>query len=475
MATVSASLAMTNGGQSNRGESDQDESDRNDQPAQPRAGSALALRLTLAFLGVALATVALLALLTAVLASADVGSLASRQRTELTGAIAAAGGASWQSTRSWASADLSPVLDLAAHTGAEVEVRDDAGQVVHASPAFGRQRGLPQYSAPVVVRGTRVGTVVTRFTHVGLSSAVNALERALFRAIAGAAGLAALVALITGLGVARRITRPVERIIAVTRAMSRGERTARVGQVRAPAELAELGTALDRMADNLDRQEQLRRDMVADVAHELRTPVAVLQAGHEALLDGITEPTPDQLASLRDEVLRLARMVSDLQEMAAADAAALQLTLRDCDLADVAALATDSLAPRFEAASIRLERDLAPAPVLGDARWLHQIVTNLLTNALKYTPPGGNVAVRTTLAGPDAVLSVADTGVGIPADELPLIFDRFWRGRQANQTSGTGIGLAIATQLAQAHGGRLSARSEPGHGTEMTLTVPTAG
>ena len=449
-----------------------DDLDADPVPDPPRGGSALALRLTLAFLGVALATIALLAILTAVLASADVRSLASRQRTELTGAIAVAAGASWQSTQSWASADLSPVFDLAARTGAEVEVRDNAGAVVAASTGFGLPTGLPQYSAPVVIHGSKVGAVMTRFTDAGLASADNTLEEALFRAIAGAAGLAALVALVTGLGVARRITRPVERIIAVTRAMSRGERSARVGQVRAPGELAELGTALDRMADTLDRQEQLRRDMVADVAHELRTPVAVLQAGHEALLDGVTEPTPDQLASLRDEVLRLARMVSDLQDMAAADAAALQLALRDCDLADVAAQAADSLAPRFEAASIRLERELGPAPVLGDPRWLHQIVTNLLTNALKYTPPFGNVAVQTSRAGPDAVLTVTDTGVGIPADELPLIFDRFWRGRQATQTSGTGIGLAIAAELAQAHNGRLSAQSEPGHGTEMTLTLP---
>jgi len=452
--------------------SHRDESDGNHAITPSRGGSALALRLTLAFLGVALVTIALLAILTAVLASADVRSLASRQRAQLTGAVAVAAGASWQSTHSWASADLSPVLDLAASTGAEVEIRDNANDVVDSSAGFALRRGLPEYSAPVVVHGSRVGTVTTRFTGAGLSSADEALETDLFRAIAGAAGLAALLALITGLLLARRITRPVERIIAVTRAMSRGERTARVGQVKAPGEVAELGEALDRMADTLDRQEQLRRDMVADVAHELRTPVAVLQAGHEALLDGITEPTPDQLASLRDEVLRLARMVSDLQEMAAADAAALQLAVRDCDLADVAAHAADSLAPRFEAAGLRLDRELAPARVLGDPRWLHQIVTNLLTNALKYTPTGGNVAVRTSRAGPDAVLTVADTGVGIPADELPQIFDRFWRGQQATQTAGTGIGLAIAAELTRAHGGQLGARSEPGRGTEMTLTLP---
>ena len=135
--------------------------------------------------------------------------------------------------------------------------------------------------------------------------------------IAGAAGLAALLALLAGLVVAR-LDHPGRStgLLAVTRAMGRGDRAARVGQVRAPGELSELVTAFDQMADTLDQQEQLRRNLVADVAHELRTPVAVLQAGHEALLDGVAEPTPAQLASLRDEVLRLARMVGDLQTLA---------------------------------------------------------------------------------------------------------------------------------------------------------------
>ena len=306
------------------------------------------------------------------------------------------------------------------------------------------------------------------------------LQTALLRAIAGAAGLAALLALLTGLAVARRITRPVSRLIAVTRAMAGGDRAARAGQLRAPAELRELAAAFDQMANTLDRQEQIRRDLVADVAHELRTPVAVLQAGHEALVDGIAEPTPTELASLRDEVLRLARMVNDLQTLAAADAAALHLVRQRCDLADLAGAAADSLARRFEAAGITLDQRLAAAPVLADPHWLHQVITNLLTNALKFTPPGGRVEIGTGpakaagLTGPDAVLQVTDTGVGIPPDDLPHIFERFWRGREASRISGSGIGLAIAAELTQAHGGRLAASSEPGQGTQMTLTLPAA-
>jgi two-component system, OmpR family, sensor histidine kinase BaeS len=439
----------------------------------PVGGSAIALRLALAFLAVALAAVALLAILTAVLAAADVGSLVHRQRAELTDAVAVAAGAAWEENRGWGGGDLGPMLDLALRTGAEVQLRDSAGRVVVSSAGFAAQRHAEQFSAPVRAAGSSVGTVLTRFTGAGLAGADHSLQVRLLQAIASAAGLAALLALLVAVVVARRITGPVSRLIAATRAMSRGERSARVGPVRAPGELLELTTAFDRMADNLDRQEQLRRDLVADVAHELRTPIAILQAGHEAMLDGVAEPTPGQLGSLRDEVLRLGRMVGDLQELAAADAAALQLTLLECDLAEVAADAAGSLAGRFEAAGVSLQRELEYVAVRADGRRLRQVVTNLLTNALKFTPSGGTVIVAVRRLEAVAVLTVTDTGVGIPPDELPHIFDRFWRGRQAAQTSGSGIGLAIAAELASAHGGELAASSAPGEGTTMTLTLPS--
>src|SRR5215469_10170041 len=450
---------------------------RNPARESPGGGSTLALRLALAFLAVALAAVALLAILTAALAASDVSALVHRQRTDLTTAVAAAAGAAWERDNDWDQADLSPVLNLGRRLGgpgAEVQVRDNTGSVVVSSPGFAALRDARQYRAPVLARGAAVGTVFTRFSSNGLAGADRALQAALLRAIAGATGLAALLALITALVIARRITGPVGRLIEVTRAMSRGARSARVGPVRATGELRELATAFDGMADSLDRQEQLRRDLVADVAHELRTPVAILQAGHEALLDGVAEPTPQQLASLRDEVLRLGRMVADLQELAAADAAALHLTLHECDLSEIAADAAASLAGRFDTTGIELQRRLESAAVRADRRWLHQIITNLLTNALKFTAPGGTVTIEAGPAAPGAELTVSDTGTGIPADELPYIFERFWRGRQAAHTSGSGIGLAMAAELARAHGGELTARSEPGRGTAITLTLPAA-
>jgi two-component system, OmpR family, sensor histidine kinase BaeS len=440
-------------------------------PAGPASGGTLGLRLGLAFVIVALAAVALLAGLTAAFAHRDVSTLANQQRTELTGGFAAAAGALWAQHNAWVPGDLSPVLDSAAGTGVAVQIRDQAGHVVASSAGFAAAKG-PQSSLPIVVQGQRVGTAVARFTGSGLNAADRSLQTALLRAIAGAAGLAALLAMVTGLAMARRITRPVTRLIAVTRAMAAGDHSARAGEIPAGGELRELAAAFDQMAAALDRQEQIRRNLVADVAHELRTPIAVLQAGHEALLDGVTEPTPAELGSLRDEVLRLARMVGDLQTLAAADAAALNLSRRDCDLADLAAAAADSQGHRFEAAGITLDRQLYPVPVSADPHWLHQVITNLLTNALKFTPAGGHVTISTARDGTEAVLRVTDTGTGIPAADLPHIFDRFWRGQQATQISGSGIGLAVAAGLAQAHEGRLAATSQPGYGTQMTLTLP---
>jgi two-component system sensor histidine kinase BaeS len=441
---------------------------------EPRTDS-LGVHLTLGFLGVALAAVAVLTLLTVAFAAADVSQLVTQQRTDLTNAIAASAGAGWNSqTSSWNGADLSPALDLASRAGAEAAIVD-AGGLVASSPNFAAESGRPQYGADVIVNGQRVGRAVARFSGSGLGTADHALRTALVRAVAAAAGLAALLALLAGLALSRRITRPVEQIMTVLRARASGERWARVGQVRAPRELREMATTLDEMAELLDGHERVRRDLVADVAHELRTPVAVLQAGHEALLDGIAEPTPEQLSSLRDEVLRLAMMVDDLQLLAAADAAALQLARSPCDLAEVAATAADSLAGQFEMAGISLERHLAPAETLADPRWMHHLVTNLLTNALKFSAPGGKVVIDSGTVGSDAVVHVTDTGIGIPAAELPRIFDRFWRGRQAAHTSGSGIGLAIAAEIARAHGGSLNAESQLGVGTQMTLRLPSAG
>ena len=441
--------------------------------ARSGATGPIRLRLALAFVAVALAAVALIAVLTAAFAGADVSRLAGQQQRELTQAMSVAASAAWEHAHTWQGADLGPVLELGARIGADVRITDAAGRTVAASPGFARATGNVDRDA-VTVRGQRVGTVALRLSGAGLAAADNALRAALWRAIAGAAGLAALLALLVGLGMARRITRPVIRLIEVARAMGHGDRAARVGEIRAPDELRELAGTFDWMAETVAREEQLRRDVVADVAHELRTPVAILQAGHEALLDQIVEPTPAQLSSLRDEVLRLAQMVDDLHTLAAAEAAALHLKPAPCDLAEIAAAAADSMAARFEAAGLTLHRRLTPVTVTVDAARIHQVITNLLGNSLKFTPSGGQVTIEAEPSAGRAVLTVSDTGAGIADDELRWIFDRFWRGKAAAGVGGTGTGLAIVAELVRAHGGQIDVASTPAQGTQITVSLPRA-
>jgi two-component system sensor histidine kinase BaeS len=439
-----------------------------------RAGAAatLRMRLSLAFVSVALSAVALLTVLTAILAATDVDELSRTQRARLTQAVGAVVTASRAQGGGWSATDLRPATDLTTKINAQVRITDQGGATVLVTRGFASRSGLTD-RVPVIVAKQRVGTVYVRF-QAGIGRADQQLRNEFFRAIAGAAGLAAVLALVVAVGMSRRITRPVIRLIEAADAVGAGDAAARVGTVRGPVELVDLAQTFDNMADELARQEQLRRILVADVAHELRTPVAVLQAGHEALLDGVVPATPAQFASLRDEVMRLARMVDDLQSLAAAEAAALQLTLKPADLAQIAAAAGASLAGHLESSQLTLVCQLEAAPVRADVRWMHQVITNLLGNAAKFTPAGGQVTLRTAADGEQATLTVADTGVGITAEQLPHIFERFWRGANSMRAAGSGIGLAVVAELVRGHDGQIEVRSTPGAGTTFVVTLPRA-
>lgn len=315
---------------------------------------------------------------------------------------------------------------------------------------------------------------MVRFIQTGLPAPERQVRDALARSVAAGAGLAVLVAVAVAVIVSRRVTRPVVALTAVARRLGAGERDARVGLTDAPGELGELSATFDEMAEALHREDELRRNLVADVAHELRTPVTILRASCEEMVDGLAAPTPERLVSLHDEVLRLGRVVEDLGGLAEAEAAGLRLERAPVDLADVAAGATDLLRPRFDEAGLRLDADLEPVVVNGDAARLHQIVTNLLTNALKFTPEDGTVTVRTGPTGSLARLEVSDTGPGIDAAELPHVFERFWRGRAGHGHQGSGIGLAVVAELAKAHGGRAEVDSRPAEGTSFRVLLPRA-
>jgi two-component system sensor histidine kinase BaeS len=444
-------------------------------PAGSRGHEPVGLRLALAFVTVAVLAVVLVAGLVVAFADKDIAVLVQQRRDDLTRALITDAVSTYNTGQpGWSDADLKPALEVAASSGTQVAVLNADGDEV-ASTIAGSVRAPEVSRHPIRLSGQRIGTLLVRFTGRGLVASADNLRASLVRAVVGAAGLAALLALLVALLVSRRITRPVSRLIEVARAMGSGDRRARVGTVDgAPAELQELAVSFDQMADALGTQEQLRRDVVADVAHELRTPVAVLQANTEALLDGIVPHTPEQTASLHEEVLRLARMVDDLQTLAAAEAAAVRLSLQPCDLAVIAGAAAEDWEAGFVAAGVRFERRLQAQPVEADPGRMHQVIANLLSNALKFTPPGGLVQMTVTRAGGNARLEVADSGPGIPPEDQPRVFERLWRSTQAGHTPGSGIGLAVAAELARAQRGTIEVSSEPGHGSRFTLILPLA-
>ena len=446
----------------------------------------LGLLLTLAFVGVALAGIVAVSVLATRSADLDIVNLV-RQREQTIATSAAAGievayqGAATppaSAGSAWQRVELRPIFAVLSGEGASAEVRDLNGTAIGRSPGYFRVSPAAAITRPLTVAGQPVGSVTVRYDFQ-ISSIAATFDRHRWRDRITAAGFASLLALAVGLILSRWITTPVEAVLVALRIRGEGDRSYRISDqdMRGLRLLRELPAAFNNSVDLSDARLRAHRNLIADVAHELRTPVAILQASHEAMLDGVTEPSPENLASLRDEVLRLARRVEDLQHLASAEAAAMQLRLVSADLADVAGSAATALADAFGAAEIRLEQRLTPAPVRCDPDRIREVVINLMTNALKFTPPGGRVVLA---AGPDqggdaAVLTVTDTGIGIPPDELPHVTERFFRGRRsAEMARGSGIGLTIVSELVRAHQGRVEFASTSGQGTEVTVTLPQA-
>jgi signal transduction histidine kinase len=288
---------------------------------------------------------------------------------------------------------------------------------------------------------------------------------------------AAIAAIFLVTLLSRQITRPLGQLRRATQALAGGDLAARV-PVKGEDEVGKVGAAFNQMATQIEAQETLRRQMVADVAHELRTPVTVIRSDLEAMLDGLLPPSPEELGALHGEVERLSRMIEDLRLLSLADAGQISLVPAILDVRAVVGHVVERLATRARAADVTLRTDL-PAdvlPVRGDADRLQQALGNLLDNAVRHTPSGGNVRVTAVLEKETVHVTVADSGPGIPADDLPYIFERFWRGDKSRSrySGGSGLGLSIARQIASLHGGTLQVVSPPGSGAIFTLSLPVA-
>jgi two-component system sensor histidine kinase BaeS len=323
---------------------------------------------------------------------------------------------------------------------------------------------------PITVNGKVVGTALVRVPQASaLPDAVAFRTEVIALVLAGGAA-GALVSLALGIFFARRAARPVRDLTRAAQAVAAGDRHARLDTGRAD-EFGQMSQAVNALADTAEGEEKLRQGFAAEVAHELRTPLTILRSQVEGLRVGVLQPDAAALASLQEEIQRMTRLVADLQILGSADAAAFSLERTQADLGTLADQTAREFAALFEGAGIRLQTRLEPATAWADPVRVGQILANLLSNALKYTPQGGLVRLEVTPDLPWAIIRVSDTGPGIPPDELPHIFDRFFRGRAA-RPAGTGIGLTVVAELARAHGGTAEAASQPGQGTTFTIRLP---
>jgi two-component system OmpR family sensor kinase/two-component system sensor histidine kinase BaeS len=307
----------------------------------------------------------------------------------------------------------------------------------------------------------------------------SALER-VNRAVLMGGLVALLAALAVGFFVFRAIIRPIDQLTRAAHQLAQGDLGTRVTVDDHPArlgadELSELGTAFNVMADHLQQSEQVRRDMTADIAHELRTPLAVMRGNLEAMQDGVYPLDVEHLNPVLNQVNLLTRLVDDLRTLALAEAGQLPLNKRSTDLAALLRETLTSFESQATAQQVTLPAEIAAdlPPIEIDPDRMRQTIGILISNALRYTPPQGSITVTARSDRARVTIEVTDTGSGIAPEDLPNVFERFYRAdkSRSRESGGSGLGLAIARSIVEAHGGSIEARSEAGQGTTISLVL----
>jgi histidine kinase len=288
---------------------------------------------------------------------------------------------------------------------------------------------------------------------------------------------AALVsAIIVSLFVSRRVVTPIRQMMQASQRIAAGRYQERV-DVASEDELGQLAHSFNQMAATLEQTEAMRRDLIANVAHELRTPLASIKGYMEGMIDGVLPTQPETFQQIYHEADRLQRLVNDLQELSRVEAGAFKLERRPLAIADLIQQTAAHLRAQFEEKEVTLQLNLPDnlPQVLADKDRISQVLLNLMGNALQYTPPGGSVTVTTKVENPELLVSIGDTGIGVSAEHLPHIFNRFYRVDKSRSRAGggSGIGLTIAKHLIEAHGGHIWAASEgEGRGSIFTFSLP---
>jgi signal transduction histidine kinase len=291
--------------------------------------------------------------------------------------------------------------------------------------------------------------------------------------IAGVVG--AVVAILLGLLLTRQFTKPIQALKKGAARIASGDLTYRVG-VKSGDEFGQLAKSFNSMAASLDNSDQVRRRLLADIAHELRTPLSVIEGTVDAMLDGVYELNQDNIASIKEETAVLTRLVADLRDLTLAESGQLRLEVEATNLAELVQRRVSQAEVMAREKNIILKTDIAgglPLVELDGGR-IEQAVANLLDNALNHTTAGGTVTIAVSSTEEGILVSIADTGEGIPPEHLPHIFERFYRvdGARSRKTGGAGLGLAIAKQMVELHGGKVWVESEVGKGSKFSFILP---
>jgi signal transduction histidine kinase len=363
--------------------------------------------------------------------------------------------------------------------GRRIIFTDLSGMVVADSQGelLGQQyvSDVPGMPVPPPWEGNSVGTLYISPETSAVFPSPLSLSQAISGFLLWGALLAVAVAFLITYFLSRRISAPVKALTIAARQMGQGDLSPRV-KSKDRGELGELARAFNTMAENLERGEQLRRNMIADIAHELRTPLSNLRGYLEAITDGVIKPGSGAIRSLGEEANLLSRMVDDLQELSLAEAGELKL---DRQTQDIRKLLKKTVALRQTQATAKGVLVSADLPkklprVNIDTHRINQVLLNLIDNAITHTPKDGIITITARNLDTWLEIAVDDTGEGIPAEDLPNVFERFYRvdKSRARATGGAGLGLAIAKSLVEAHGGNIEVRSEEGKGSRFSFTLP---
>ena len=357
---------------------------------------------------------------------------------------------------------------------------------------FGMRRRLLLAQALVLLAGGVTTWVVAlvvgpplfreHLNQAGLSHDANdqfhaeqAYQHATALSVTVAITVAALTAFVVTAYLSRRLQRSITEVSAAASAVAEGRYDIRVASPQLGDEFDELAAAFNRMAHRLQSVESTRRQLFSDLAHEIRTPVSVLEAYLEAVEDGVKALDPPTIAMLREQTGRLVRFAADAAALAQAEDAHAAITPGWVDVGELVAAVSAAAADRYAAKNVTLRTHTSGGRLWADRQRLMQVLGNLLDNALRHTPSGGQVTVTAARAGAEAVVTVTDDGEGIAAVHLPHLFERFYRADSARdrERGGSGIGLAIVKAVTEAHGGHVSVASRgPGQGTTFTVAVP---